>query len=69
MMTLAQLHQLACEAGIQNFGSQTPKAVLIRKIQTLRGSEACFATEKSHECAEICQWRRDCRKLKAAWLR
>ncbi len=68
-MTIAQLHQLACDAGIKDYTLQTPKTVLIRKIQALRGDEPCFATDKSHDCAEICQWRRDCRKLKAAWQR
>lgn len=68
-MTLMQLQQLACDAGLKEPLSHTPKTILIRKIQTLRGDEPCFDSDKSHDCAELCQWRRDCRKLKAAWLR
>lgn len=68
-MTIAQLQQLARDAGLKNPVSHTPKEELIRKIQLLRGDEPCFATDKSHDCAEICQWRRDCRRLKAAWQR
>ncbi|MFH1493474.1 MAG: hypothetical protein ABIG70_01585 [Pseudomonadota bacterium] len=68
-MTLMQLQQLACDAGLKEPLSHTPKTILIRKIQTLRGDEPCFDTDKSHDCAELCQWRRDCRKPKAAWLR
>ncbi|MBZ0106412.1 MAG: hypothetical protein K8H84_12380 [Sulfuricella denitrificans] len=45
------------------------KTILIRKIQVLRGDDPCFASDKSQDCAEICQWRRDCRKLKAVWQR
>lgn len=68
-MTNAQLQQLACDAGIKANIQNTPKMELIRKIQLIRGVEPCFATEKSHDCAELCQWRRDCRGLKAVWQR
>lgn len=68
-MTIAQLQQLACDFGLKEYVPDTPKTELIRKIQALRGDEPCFATDKNYDCAEICQWRRDCRTLKAAWLR
>lgn len=68
-MTYAQLQQLACDAGIKANIQNTPKKELIRTIQLLRGVEPCFATEKSHDCAELCQWRRDCRRPKAVWQR
>ncbi len=68
-MTYEQPQQLAGDAGIRANIQNTPKEELIRKIQLLRGVEPCFATEKSHDCAELCQWRRDCRRPKAVWHR
>lgn len=68
-MNMAQLQQIACDSRLKEYSHSIPQTALIRKIQVLRGEEPCFATDKSQECAEICQWRRDCRKLKAAWLR
>ncbi len=43
--------------------------LMVRMIQQSRGGEPCFATDKRYDCAEGCEWRRDCRKLVAAWLR
>lgn len=48
---------------------RTSKIMMIRSIQKCQGAEPCFATDKRHDCAEICEWRRDCRQLVAAWLR
>lgn len=64
-----QLQQPASDSGPGDGAPHVSQTVLIRKIQTLRGDEPCFATSKNHDCAEICQWRRSCRKLKAVWLR
>ena len=41
----------------------------IRKIQMLHNDEPCFATDKRFDCAEMCEWRRYCRKPKAVWMR
>ncbi|MDP2963777.1 MAG: hypothetical protein Q8N54_13545 [Sulfurimicrobium sp.] len=71
-MSSAQLKQVARESGIKKYAPRTPyspQTELIRKTQSLRGNEPCFASDKSDDCAEICPWRRECRKLKAAWLR
>ncbi|MFA5240751.1 MAG: hypothetical protein WC029_02615 [Sulfuricella sp.] len=65
----AQLQKLARDSGIKESAPHASQTVLIRKIQALRGDDPCFATDKSVDCAEICQWRRNCRKLKAVWLR
>lgn len=68
-MSISQQQQPTSNAGINKSMENTQQTILIRKIQMLRGQEPCFATEKSHDCAEICQWRRDCRKPRAAWQR
>lgn len=64
-----ELQQLASGSGPRKGAQHVSQTLLIRKTQTLRGDAPCFATDKSVECAEICQWRRSCRKLKAVWLR
>lgn len=42
---------------------------MVRMIQQSRSEEPCFATDKRFDCAESCEWRKDCRKLMATWLR
>lgn len=68
-MTTAQLQQLASNFGIRTSATQGSQTELIRAIQTLRDDEPCFSTDKRYDCAEICEWRQDCRKLRAVWLR
>ncbi len=42
----------------------------IRSIQTARGKEPCFMTDKRLLCKrEECEWRNECRRLLAAWKR
>ena len=50
-------------------GTDTSTIELVRMAQQFRGEEPCFATDKRHDCAENCGWRRDCRKRVAVWLR
>ena len=40
-----------------------------RAIQRQRGKEPCFSTDKRYGCTESCEWRKDCAKLRAVWLR
>ena len=66
-MTVEQLHQLASDLGLQ--APHTSRTQLIRKIQLRRGKEPCFSSEKRHLCTEVlCEWRQECRKLRAAWV-
>lgn len=46
-----------------------PQTQVIRALQLLLEEVPCFATEKRHDCAEPCKWRRDCRGMVATWLR
>ena len=68
-MTTAQLQQLASNLGIKSSAIPASKTGLIRAIQVLRNDEPCFSTDKRYDCTEICEWRQDCRKLRAVWLR
>lgn len=45
---------------------QTP---VIKALQKFLDEAPCFATEKRHDCAELCKWRRNCRGMVATWLR
>ena len=49
--------------------SKWSKTALIQDLQISQGHERCFRTQKSTQCAEECQWRRDCCRLVAEWLR
>ena len=60
---------IANTLGIKSHPQQSSEIQLIRSIQRLYNEEQCFGTDKRHDCAELCEWRRDCRKLKAVWLR
>lgn len=47
----------------------TLQAPAIKALQRLLDEAPCFATDKRHDCAEPCKWRRNCRGMVAAWLR
>ena len=66
-MTVEQLQQLASHLGLKP--PHTSQAQLIRMIQLKRGKEPCFSSEKRHLCSEmLCEWRQQCRKLRAQWV-
>ena len=67
--SVAQLMSIASTLGIKSYPQHASEIELIRSIQRLYNEDPCFATDKRHDCAEICEWRQDCRKLKAVWLR
>ena len=67
--SLAQLTNIANNLGIKSAPQHASEIQLIRSIQRLYDEEPCFATDKRHDCAEMCEWRQDCRKPKAVWLR
>lgn len=46
-----------------------PQTPIIKALQRLLDEAPCFATDKRHDCAELCKWRRNCRGMKATWLR
>lgn len=68
-MISSHSHHKTYQSGPTNPKQNVLQADLIRKMQILQGDEPCFATLKSHDCAELCQWRNNCRKRIAAWQR
>lgn len=67
--SVSQLMNIANTHGIMDYPQHTSEIQLIRSIQRLYNEEPCFATDKRHDCAEMCEWRQDCRRPKAVWLR
>lgn len=50
-----------------SIGSET---ALVRAIQASSGEEPCFRTDRRLLCRDVeCLWRRECRRLVAAWKR
>lgn len=52
-----------------SYARRPPQPSEIRAMQRQRGAEPCFCTDKRYSCAEQCEWRKDCLKLRAEWLR
>jgi len=68
-MNSESLQQLASQMGLQEYDNSSSRKVLIRAIQKQRGQEPCFLTDKRYTCDEVCEWRENCQKLRAVWLR
>ena len=54
---------------LDGYGRCSPHPSTIRAIQRQRGLEPCFSTDKRYSCMKQCEWRKDCMKLRAVWLR
>lgn len=67
-MTVEQLQQLTSTFGLKTSSPHVSKTQLIRSIQLQRGSEPCFSSEKRYLCTKVCEWRQECRQLKAQWV-
>jgi hypothetical protein len=68
-MVAVELQQLANSIGIKDVENVYSKPMLVRAIQRQRGEDPCFATDKRYTCNNFCEWRADCVKLRAVWLR
>ncbi len=69
-MSSAQSQQTtAGRSGFDEYGYRPLKASVIREIQIQCGEEPCYSTDKRYDCEQQCEWRRDCVKLRAVWLR
>lgn len=45
------------------------KKSLVRTIQKAQGQDPCFLSDTRYVCDSSCEWTRQCKALKAAWLR
>ncbi|MHB9119508.1 MAG: hypothetical protein ACYC2R_14745 [Burkholderiales bacterium] len=66
MQKAAQVHS---SAYINGYVLSGPGKVLAEEVRTTRWDVQCFGTERRYDCAELCEWRRECRGMVAAWLR
>lgn len=68
-MTIQELQARADELDVE-YSAHAPKRILVRGIQRRLGKPACFATDERYACTDYqCEWRVDCIKLIAEWLR
>ena len=64
-----QFHPMLDTQGFNAVKDAPSRTQTVRLRQMEQGHEPCFGTEKRFDCAEICEWRRDCHKRVAVWLR
>jgi len=67
-ITVLSLQELARFIGIQNPECISSELDLVRAIQHATKQQPCFRSETHRVCEDInCQWKKECRKLVAAW--
>jgi hypothetical protein len=66
---IVQLLQRTNTRGLNGTDFDKSRTQVIREAQIEREEAPCFGTDMSHDCAVMCEWRRECRKPVAAWLR
>ncbi len=70
MIELVELTARARQEGVPRAAFLGSEVALVRAIQTARGEHACFRSEHRLTCTnERCEWRRECRRLVAEWMR
>lgn len=67
--SIVQIQKIANTLGFNGGNFDKSRTQVIREIQMARDEDPCFGTDMRHDCAEMCEWRRECRKPVAAWLR
>jgi|ETNmetMinimDraft_26_1059896.scaffolds.fasta_scaffold181115_1 hypothetical protein len=69
-MELEELRSLAQAEGIIRANSFCTRKNLIRAIQRERDQRDCFMTDERFLCHDVnCEWKNDCKRLVAEWLR
>ena len=68
-MPIVQLRQMANTLGFNEGNFDKSRTQVIRDTQMAREEDPCFGTDMNHDCAVMCEWRRECRRPVAAWLR
>lgn len=70
MVTIANLRLLADTLDIKNAWYIQTEKELVLAIQKASQHLTCFRTRKIEHCEESdCRWKKECRKLIAAWMR
>jgi|GEM_PF-838652 len=69
-ITLVNLRHLAHLLGIKNHDTFDSEAELVKAIQKAVQNRTCFRSDQSENCPETdCQWKTECKKIIAEWLR
>ena len=68
-ITITGLQQLAKSVGVENADSINLKIELIQSIQNATDHSPCFRSGRVCPEKDGCQWRAECKKLIAEWLR
>jgi len=68
-MGISELQQLAIQMGLPEYRHSSSQTMLVRAIQMGRGESPCFSTDHRYTCTAPCEWRSECIKLRAVWLR
>ncbi len=69
-MNIQILKGVARGAGVVNVEDLEREQELVRSVQTVKGHEPCFQSDERNYCVEYdCEWRNECMKLVAAWMR
>ena len=70
IMTIVSLQQLAEAVGVQDSQNIHSSTDLIHAIQAISGSNPCFQFDANDLCeTSSCQWKNECRKMIAIWMR
>jgi len=69
-ITIVNLQHLAYLLGIKNYDTLDSEVKLVRAIQKAVQNRPCFRSDKSENCLDTdCQWKTECNKIIAEWLR
>ena len=69
-MNIEILRGVARGVGVLNVESINNEQVCVRSIQRAMGHRPCFQSDDKYLCREMeCEWRSECMKLVAEWMR
>lgn len=68
-MSQRELIDKARAIGLADDLLDLPKNSLIRAIQKAQGREPCFLSDNRYECVGACEWKKQCKRLIAEWMR
>lgn len=69
-MNVRQLQTRVHYLGVKHSRNIVREQTLVRSIQAAQGHPECFQTDLRYLCKDQnCEWKRECKKLIAEWLR
>ncbi|MEE9412605.1 MAG: hypothetical protein V3V22_06085 [Methylococcales bacterium] len=70
MLNLQILKGVARGSGVENVECLKGEQDIVRSVQEVKGHKPCFQSDERDYCVEYdCEWRTECMKLVAAWMR